>query len=62
MKSIEEGYRIQSVLITAPDVLQPEILQYVREINIYYMYIEHMRRSALNRPKFKTLSGIPQYI
>lgn len=29
MKSFEEGFRLQSVLITAPDVLQPHILKKV---------------------------------
>lgn len=29
MKSFEEGFRLQSVLITAPDVLQPRVLRKV---------------------------------
>lgn len=29
MRSFEEGFRLQSVLITAPDVLQPNVLKKV---------------------------------
>lgn len=29
MKSMEEGFRLQSVLITAPDVLQPHVMKKV---------------------------------
>lgn len=31
MKSMEEGYRIQSVMLTAPNVLAPHVLQ---DVNI----------------------------
>lgn len=29
MKSFEEGFRLQSVLITAPDVLEPHVMKKV---------------------------------
>ncbi|XP_031621793.1 patched domain-containing protein 3-like [Contarinia nasturtii] len=33
MKSMEEGFRLQSVLITAPDVLQPHVLKKLSQIS-----------------------------
>lgn len=38
MKSFEEGFRLQSVLITAPDVLQPHILKKVPKLFIYKIH------------------------
>lgn len=36
MRSFEEGFRLQSVLITAPDVLQPNVL---KKVHIYMLFI-----------------------
>lgn len=41
MKSFEEGFRLQSVLITAPDVLQPSVLHKVSEILKISIYLRN---------------------
>ena len=38
MTSFREGYRIQSILITAPNVLEPTVLQQVRPNRCYIIF------------------------